>query len=553
MPQQAQRKLALVGGLGPFPKQHHHVLEVLVPDGGHELQLEGVPVAVGEKEQAPLLPGFFPLIRHPEAQQRLLPGQAQALDGHRAPAETAGALAQERLHPGHGGVVQLHFDAPPARAGQLHEQGQHNGDEAAGGHAVSQQHPPGFAEGVGENRLVLETRPDPEPQPGHRRLAVIDPVLDDDPHPLNEQQGEQHGEVGGGHGIGNGQGKRRQLGHERQDRQDDADVYPDVPGGHPGHLGQGNARRVGRVGHRARDPGQQVAHPVGGDRTLHGAEIDRPLVPPGDALNGHRVADGLNGPDQGHEHERRQQRPERGPQVPLEPLPASGGEPDPGGGCYTLDLVQAEQRSHPAADDDADDGGPQPPGTCRPQAQGGHRDKGDPGGHRGRGRRRPLGNVGQHVEGDRHDGHGDQHDHRAGDDRGEDSPQQRQPRRQGELEKRRNDDEGCEQRRAALHQCRYAHRDEGAGGAHDEDVPGADAAEANRLQDRGGSADHEGGEDGPGHVGLVLVRRPDHDGRGQDDPGQDQHGRLNSHACGQQVRRTLVGLIADPRVAGPVS
>ncbi len=74
--QQAQRQLALVGSFGPFPQQHHHVLEVLVTDGGHKLQLKGAPVAVGEQKQTPLLPGFFPFLRHPKAQQRVLAGKA---------------------------------------------------------------------------------------------------------------------------------------------------------------------------------------------------------------------------------------------------------------------------------------------------------------------------------------------------------------------------------------------------------------------------------------------------------------------------------------------
>ena len=61
---------------------------------------------------------------------------------------------------------------------------------------------------------------------------------------------------------------------------------------------------------------------------------------------------------------------------------------------------------------------------------------------------------------------------------------------QGKLKQRRNDDQARHQGRSALRQRRDADRDEGAGGTHDEHVPGPDPPDPDRLQNRAHATDH---------------------------------------------------------------
>ena len=48
-------------------------------------------------------------------------------------------------------------------------------------------------------------------------------------------------------------------------------------------------------------------------------------------LYGYGIADGLDGADQGHEHERRKQRPENRSEIEIEAGPVAGGKSDPFG------------------------------------------------------------------------------------------------------------------------------------------------------------------------------------------------------------------------------
>ena len=56
---------------------------------------------------------------------------------------------------------------------------------------------------------VLETRANPESHPGHYPLAVVDAVLDNDPHADHEQHRQQDCDVGGRDRPRNGQQHRR--------------------------------------------------------------------------------------------------------------------------------------------------------------------------------------------------------------------------------------------------------------------------------------------------------------------------------------------------------
>ena len=67
------------------------------------------------------------------------------------------------------------------------------------------------------------------------------------------------------------------------------------------------------------------------------------------------VADGLNGPDQGNDNERWQQRPELGIRLQVESWPRPEGNAGPRSVQYLLGVVQAEGRGHRAAHHYPDD------------------------------------------------------------------------------------------------------------------------------------------------------------------------------------------------------
>ena len=90
-----------------------------------------------------------------------------------------------------------------------------------------------------------------------------------------------------------------------------------------------------------------------------------------------------------------------------------------------------------------------------------------------------------------------------------------------------------------------ADRDEGARGAHHQDVARADLADAEGLEHRGDAADRERGEGRPRQVVLAGAGRPHHDGGGHDDSRDGEHRVLESQPQGKGVRRLLVGLVAD--------
>ena len=68
---------------------------------------------------------------------------------------------------------------------------------------------------LGKDHTVLEADPDPEGHAGNQALAVVDPVLDDDPHADHEEQTQQHGDVGRRNRPRNRQHHGERLGNER--------------------------------------------------------------------------------------------------------------------------------------------------------------------------------------------------------------------------------------------------------------------------------------------------------------------------------------------------
>ena len=60
------------------------------------------------------------------------------------------------------------------------------------------------------------------------------------------------------------------------------------------------------------DRREQIAHAVGVEGALDHTEVRSPGIALGGPLNDYSVADGLNGPHQGNDNKRRQERPELG-------------------------------------------------------------------------------------------------------------------------------------------------------------------------------------------------------------------------------------------------
>ena len=193
-------------------------------------------------------------------------------------------------------------------------------------------------------------------------------------------------------------------------------------------------------------------------------------------LNADGIADRLEGADQGHENKGRQERPEDRAEAQVEARPGAGGKPDPRGIGDPRRIVEAEITGDAAGDRDTDHRRPQAQRSGRLQGDPHHQENGDQGAQRGGGGGRAFRDIAQHLEDDRHDRDGNQHDHGAGDGRGENSPEQGEARGKRELEQGRDDDEGGEHSRPALGDRGDTDRDEGAGGAHQKDIAGADAS-----------------------------------------------------------------------------
>ena len=84
--------------------------------------------------------------------------------------------------------------------------------------------------------------------------------------------------------------------------------------------------------------------------------------------------------------------------------------------------------------------------------------------------------------------------------------------------------------RAGLHQRRDADRDEGAGGAHHQDVTGAEPPEPDGLQDGVCATDEQSGEYAPGYVIGWLVRDAEDDHHREDDAADHDQRALESGA-----------------------
>ncbi len=114
-----------------------------------------------------------------------------------------------------------------------------------------------------------------------------------------------------------------------------------------------------------------------------------------------------------------------------------------------------------------------------------------------------------------------------------------------ELEQRRDHHEACHCRGPALAQRRNADRDERPGGAHDQDMAGADPSDAYRLENGSEAADEHRGEHGPRHARIGLLGDPGHDHDGEHHARHGEHGRLRADANDCERGRMLVRFVSD--------
>ena len=122
---------------------------------------------------------------------------------------------------------------------------------------------------------------------------------------------------------------------------------------------------------------------------------------------------------------------------------------------------------------------------------------------------------------------------------------QGEPPGKEKLEQRGGDDQRCQQGRAALDQGGDAHGDEGAGGAHQQDVTGADVPHPARLDDGRHAAHYERRERRPGEQRVTQPGGANHDGGREHDAGDGEHGVLQAETEGERAGWVFVRLVAD--------
>ena len=427
----------LPGLLRGVPAEHGHaVLDVAFAAGGQELHLDPARVGARGQAQAAWSGRSFAFAVLDEQQERLLGGVPQPEPGLRPEALAVREALQELLDLRQRPDLERGLHAHASRPGELHERRQRERGQPARRHPVVEHLLQERGQPFRRYRSTLKPGPDPEGHAHDGRLAIVHAVLHDDSGAEHEEHGDDHHGVGADHRIRNDEQQRRHLREKGQRTEDDPDAHAHTARRDPRDLDDGDAARIRRVGHRGEESGEEVAQAVGGHGPLDRPIVRGPWFPPGDALDGDRVPDGLDRAHESDEGVGRQNRPEGGAEVEAQARPAGRGHADPGGLCKGGGIDQTEERRGRTSGRDADQRAPQPhrPGELEHDGQG-HDERGEHGDRccqrRGAGRHVVL-----KIEQEGHHVDRDQHDHRPG-DRGRDDPaQNRQPPREEELEER---------------------------------------------------------------------------------------------------------------------
>lgn len=139
----------------------------------------------------------------------------------------------------------------------------------------------------------------------------------------------------------------------------------------------------------------------------------------------------------------------------------------------------------------------------------------------------------------------DQHQHCAGDHRCENPAQEGKPRSESNIQARRGDGQAGEKGRTPRRQGEHGDRDEKGCGTHGHQVAGAEPPESARLKGGQTPCDHQGGEDRPRKVPVVLTTRTGGDSHDQHHGRQQQCHALETDTQIHRGRARLVGLVAD--------
>ena len=83
-------------------------------------------------------------------------------------------------------------------------------------HAILEETARELRDVLGKDQAVLQADPEPERKPRDQPLAIVDPILNDDPHADHEQHPQQHRYVGRRHRARYRQDHGERLGNERQ-------------------------------------------------------------------------------------------------------------------------------------------------------------------------------------------------------------------------------------------------------------------------------------------------------------------------------------------------
>ena len=321
---------------------------------------------------------------------------------------------------------------PPG--GQIKKTGQEDYGDPSCRHAVPQQFAPGTLLEFRIDHVVLEGETHGEGETDDQAFSVVQPVLNEDLHAEDKQEGDGYREVGSHDRSRQRQDRGNRLRQERQRDKQDADAYPNGPGSDTGQFGHRNTVAVRCIGNRPAEAGQEVAETVRVDGPLDRSEIDGSRPTPRGALNRDSIAQRVHGPDQGNDQESRKQGPERGIEAQVEArIGAEFGEADPRSVNHTTDVIETKRDPNEASCNDADGRGPDAQGARKSQC---NQDDGSQshecGDRRGK-LRGAIRNVRELPEDDRRDGYRDQHEHRAGHGRREDPPQHGHLRTEKEL------------------------------------------------------------------------------------------------------------------------
>ena len=267
---------------GAFAEQRDPVLEICVPGRGDEFENRLLPLLVGDEQQSPLgiLDTAFGPVVLEEGQQGLLAGAVEALRHLLAPAAARRERTEEIPDLGKEGDPERHFESPAPGLRELDEQRQKKGGQPPRRHAVLQQPARDVGEELGKNHAVLKADPDPERHAGDHAVAIVETVLEQDPHAHHEENREEDADIRSGNRIRYRQDDRDQLGAEGEGDENRTGGDSNRARADAGQLGNRDACGVCGIRDRADAARQEIAHAVGGNGALNRAEVHGPRATP---------------------------------------------------------------------------------------------------------------------------------------------------------------------------------------------------------------------------------------------------------------------------------